>query len=493
MFTGLVEGLGRLEQIVEENGGRRLTIAWPGLSGDEPLELGESVAVSGCCLTVGGRGRDLRGPGRPRDAGPNQPGKQDRPAIASISSGHSRWAPAWEDILSRAISTRPPSLRDRRQEGEWEFLAFDIEPAWTPLLVSKGSIAVDGVSLTLVDVWPDAFSVMLIPHTLAMTTLGITRPGDRVNIEVDILAKHVQKLWGNERVARSMMPIRQTQSYLRNLFDQHGISPQRRLGQNFLIDLNIHDLIVEAAEVGPERRDSGGRVGHGRLDLAHGRPRRGRGGRRRRSGDGEAHGRGGRRAAQCAGAQSRCPRQQEHARPEVLDNVRAGLAAGSGKQLKLVANLPYHVATPVIVNLLVHPELCPALMVVTIQRELAERMCAPAATSAYGAVSVVVQALADVSIVRSLPPTVFWPRPKVDSAVVAIRPDPAKRAAVGDVPGFTTSCAECSFTAASTSGTCWPVSGATAGPRPRSTPGSSSKASAASSVPSRSMSRSFWR
>ena len=89
-----------------------------------------------------------------------------------------------------------------------------------------------------------------------------------------------------------------------------------------------------------------------------------------------------------------------------------------------------------ITNLLVHPELCPALMVVTIQRELAERMCAAPASSAYGAVSVVVQALADVSIVRSLPPTVFWPRPKVDSAVVAIRPSAVKRAAVGDVAWF---------------------------------------------------------
>ena len=87
-------------------------------------------------------------------------------------------------------------LRERRREGEWEFLAFGIDPSWTPLLVSKGSIAVDGVSLTLVDVWPDAFSVMLIPHTLAVTTLGIIRPGDRVNIEVDILAKHVRKLLG---------------------------------------------------------------------------------------------------------------------------------------------------------------------------------------------------------------------------------------------------------------------------------------------------------
>jgi riboflavin synthase len=85
-------------------------------------------------------------------------------------------------------------LADRRPEGEWEFLAFAIDPAWTPLMVPKGSIAVDGVSLTLVDVAADAFSVMLIPHTLAATTLGTLRPGDRVNIEADILAKHVAKL-----------------------------------------------------------------------------------------------------------------------------------------------------------------------------------------------------------------------------------------------------------------------------------------------------------
>ena len=87
-------------------------------------------------------------------------------------------------------------LRERRPEGEWEFLAFEIDPSWTPLLVSKGSIAVDGVSLTLVDVGPDGFSVMLIPHTLAVTTMGLIRAGDRVNIEIDMLAKHVQKLLG---------------------------------------------------------------------------------------------------------------------------------------------------------------------------------------------------------------------------------------------------------------------------------------------------------
>ena len=73
-----------------------------------------------------------------------------------------------------------------------------IHPDWTPLLVPKGSIAVDGVSLTLVDVGPEGFSVMLIPHTLAVTTLGLIRPGDRVNIETDMLAKHVQKATGRK-------------------------------------------------------------------------------------------------------------------------------------------------------------------------------------------------------------------------------------------------------------------------------------------------------
>jgi riboflavin synthase len=88
------------------------------------------------------------------------------------------------------------NLRQRREQGEWEFLEFDIEPSWTVLMVPKGSIAVDGISLTLVDVSSGAFSVMLIPHTMAVTTLGKSFPGARVNIEVDMLAKHVRKLIG---------------------------------------------------------------------------------------------------------------------------------------------------------------------------------------------------------------------------------------------------------------------------------------------------------
>jgi 16S rRNA (adenine1518-N6/adenine1519-N6)-dimethyltransferase len=232
------------------------------------------------------------------------------------------------------------------------------------------------------------------------------------------------------------MPTRQTQSYLRNLFTQRGIVPQRRLGQNFLIDLNIHDLIVKAAAI--SLGDVVLEVGSGTGALTS-----------------LMAGRGavviavdvdpamaGLTAEATAGLPSvrvlvdDALANKNTLNPEILDNVRAGLAGGPDRRFKLVANLPYHVATPVITNLLVHPEHCPELMVVTIQRELAERLCAGPATAAYGAVSIVVQALAEVSIVRSLPPSVFWPRPKVDSAIVAIRPDPVKRAAVGGVRWF---------------------------------------------------------
>jgi riboflavin synthase len=196
VFTGLVSGLGRLEQAVDENAGRRLTIAWPGLSAGGPLEFGESIAVNGCCLTVTAATGEIfevqAGPETLARTNLGEKATGDRVNLERALQAGARLGGHF--VLGHIDTTAV--LNDRRQDGEWEFLAFGIEPSWTPLLVSKGSIAVDGVSLTLVDVWPDAFSIMLIPHTLAMTTLGIIRPGDRVNIEVDILAKHVAKLLG---------------------------------------------------------------------------------------------------------------------------------------------------------------------------------------------------------------------------------------------------------------------------------------------------------
>jgi riboflavin synthase len=194
VFTGLVEVLGRVERVAFENAGRRLTLRWPGLT--EGLAIGESVAVNGCCLTVvaadGERFEVQAGPETllRTNLGEKQVGDavnfERSLRVGDRLGGH---------FVQGHIDTTA-TLRERRDEGEWEFLAFILDPAWTPLLVPKGSIAVDGVSLTLVDVWPDGFSIMLIPHTLAVTTLGVIKPGDRVNIETDILAKHVAKLLG---------------------------------------------------------------------------------------------------------------------------------------------------------------------------------------------------------------------------------------------------------------------------------------------------------
>jgi riboflavin synthase len=192
VFTGLVEVLGRVERAVEEGPGRRLTLAWPGLA--EPMALGESVAVNGCCLTV----VDHHGERFDVQAGPETLLRTNLGALAAGGRVNLERSLRIGDRLGghfvQGHVDTTAVLRERRRDGDWEFLAFAIDPAWTPLMVPKGSIAVDGVSLTLVDVEDAGFSVMLIPHTLAVTTLGILTAGDRVNIETDMIARHVAKL-----------------------------------------------------------------------------------------------------------------------------------------------------------------------------------------------------------------------------------------------------------------------------------------------------------
>jgi riboflavin synthase len=194
VFTGLVEAMGLVEQVMEEETGKRFTLLWPGLI--EPLTIGESVAVNGCCLTVVAS----EGSRFELQAGPEtlvRTNLGEKKAGDSVNFERSlRVGDRLGGHFVQGHVDTTASVRERRPEGEWEFLSFTLDPGWTPLLVSKGSIAVDGVSLTLVDVWYEGFSVMLIPHTLSVTTLGLLKPGDRVNIEIDILAKHVAKLMG---------------------------------------------------------------------------------------------------------------------------------------------------------------------------------------------------------------------------------------------------------------------------------------------------------
>jgi riboflavin synthase len=195
VFTGLVETLGRIARTTDEGAGRRLTVGWPGLA--EPLTLGESVAVNGCCLTVVHADADhfdvQLGPETLLRTNLGDVRHGDRVnleralRVGDRLGGH--FVQGHVDTTAR--------LHARRPEGEWEFLEFTIDPSWTAYMVPKGSVAVDGVSLTLVTVGPAAFSVMLIPHTLTVTTLGQRAPGDRVNLETDMLARHVARLLGN--------------------------------------------------------------------------------------------------------------------------------------------------------------------------------------------------------------------------------------------------------------------------------------------------------
>ena len=231
-------------------------------------------------------------------------------------------------------------------------------------------------------------------------------------------------------------PPRQTQSYLKSLFARKGIYPRHRFGQNFLIDLNIHDLIVKAAdlkfgdvvlEVGPGTgaltrlmADTGATVVAVEIDPAMAELTR------------EAT--SGMINVRVLNLDALAGKNKLN--PEVLDNVRSGLAVDPSRRLKLVANLPYNVATPIIGNLLVHTELRPERIVATIQLELAQRMMAGANTDDYGALSVLIQALTEFRLVRTLRPGLFWPPPKVDSAIISLIPIEAKRAAIGDLAWF---------------------------------------------------------
>lgn len=193
MFTGLVEGQGTVAEIIHEGSGTRLVLAPPATL-CEGTVVGDSVAINGCCLTVvaaeSSRWTFQAGPetlartnlGRLR---PHDPVNLERALpVSSRLGGH------FVQGHIDGCATVDRILTD----GDWVTIWFRATNDLTRQMVSKGSVAVDGVSLTLVDVGVDRFSVALIPHTLAVTTLGIRREHDLVNVETDILAKYVEKM-----------------------------------------------------------------------------------------------------------------------------------------------------------------------------------------------------------------------------------------------------------------------------------------------------------
>ena len=198
MFTGIVEELGTVAAVEDQGDAVRLTVTSPLVL--EDAAPGDSIAVNGCCLTV----TEHDGTTWTADVMQEtldktslhgvQPGDRvnleravtaDKRLGGHIVQGH-------VDGVGRIVSRAPSE--------HWDVVTIALpDPTMTRYLVDKGSITVDGVSLTVVEARDDAFTVSLIPETLARTTLGARQPGDRVNLEVDVLAKHVEKLLAHRK------------------------------------------------------------------------------------------------------------------------------------------------------------------------------------------------------------------------------------------------------------------------------------------------------
>lgn len=194
MFTGLVQALGAVRSVTDVNGGRRLTVTEPTIA--PKLELGESIAINGACLTVVSHADDRFD----FEVGPETLVKTDLGALVPGDRVNLERALRVGDALGGHFVTGHVdcvgTILDATVEGDWLTVWFGLpKGTFDALLVPKGSVAVDGISLTVVDVKADKFSVMLIPHTRAHTTLGFKRTGAAVNLEFDLLAKHVQKLF----------------------------------------------------------------------------------------------------------------------------------------------------------------------------------------------------------------------------------------------------------------------------------------------------------
>ncbi len=227
------------------------------------------------------------------------------------------------------------------------------------------------------------------------------------------------------------MPSRQTASYLIHRFKEVGLTPDKRRGQNFLIDLNLIRLLADTAELAP--CDVVLEVGTGLGSLT------------------------GIMAPQVAAVvtveldghlyqlaaeelvdldnvvmlHQDALRNKNNLQLNLLDELQRLLAVDDRRRFKLVANLPYNIATPVISNLL-STAVTPLSMTVTIQKELADRISARPSTKEYSALSIWIQAQCDTRTVRVMPPSVFWPRPKVDSAIVQVCLNEAKRSRIAD-------------------------------------------------------------
>ncbi len=191
MFTGLVEQRGEVECLEERPPGVRLVIRSPQIAGAS--RIGDSVSVNGCCLTVVACDDQTVG----FDAGSET---LSRTNLGRLEAGSlvnlERSLKVGDELGGHFVTGHIDAvgkLLSREDDGQWSTFWFSAPRPLMRQMAGKGSVAVDGVSLTLVDVETDRFSVALIPHTLQVTTLGPLAVGDPVNLESDVLAKYVER------------------------------------------------------------------------------------------------------------------------------------------------------------------------------------------------------------------------------------------------------------------------------------------------------------
>ncbi len=226
----------------------------------------------------------------------------------------------------------------------------------------------------------------------------------------------------------------QTKQDIERMLAGAGLAPNRRLGQNFLIDLNLMRMLAEAAQLTPQ--DIALEVGTGTGSFTE-----------------ELSGRAGRvitveydtglgrlAAAHLAKLdnvtliQGDALENKNTLNPDILTAVTAARKHCTGRLL-LTANLPYSVGSAVMANLIIGPLVADA-MFVTVQKEVADRMAALPGHDDYGTLSILMTAAGQVHLLRKLPASVFWPRPQVESAMVAFQRDPAKIAQIQDMEIF---------------------------------------------------------
>lgn len=195
MFTGITEHLASVENLSLKAGGGELFLNFSGFYND--LTLGESIAINGTCLTI----REISGKVVSFDVSGETLKKTTLGKFRSSENVNIERALRVGDRLGGHFVTGHVdgigTVKGKKQSTDQCTMSFSVEKRLADMMIEKGSVAIDGISLTIVDLADGAFSVALIPYTLTSTTLGFKKVGDPVNIEIDMMGKWIKKLLMN--------------------------------------------------------------------------------------------------------------------------------------------------------------------------------------------------------------------------------------------------------------------------------------------------------